>query len=349
LRHDIIGIGGSFGAIDVLKRVLGDLPATLPASIFVTLHTGARGLNLLADVFQPVTSLSVSTAVEGEPVQRGHIYIAPADRHLLVIDQIIRLGRGPRENMSRPAIDPLFRSLATTYGPRVIAVVLTGYLDDGAAGLADVQRCGGLTVIQSPQDAEAPSMPLGALRSTDVEYRAGKDDLGRLLTSLVEEPASGARAIPPDIALEVDIALGRPADTDRIARIAQPVALSCPTCSGVLSQIERPPLRFRCQVGHGFSAETLSDAQTRGADEAIHVALRIIEERKLLMGKMAQDARSVGRESMAHDFDRRGAEYQENIEHLRAVAAQTLPENELDVDVPYKDSAESDNAQSTAA
>jgi two-component system chemotaxis response regulator CheB len=100
------------------------------------------------------------------------MYAAPPAHHLLIIDGAIRLGRGPCENMARPAIDPLFRSAAVSYGPRVIGLVLTGLLNDGAAGLAAVKLCGGVMVVQNPADARAPSMPLGTLRASDVEYRS---------------------------------------------------------------------------------------------------------------------------------------------------------------------------------
>ena len=109
-RRDIIAIGGSLGAIDAVKQLCRDLPADLAATMFVVIHVGAVGSDLLAEIFNAQSKLAISTAVDGEVLRRGHAYIAPADHHLLVIDNIVRLGRGPRENMARPAIDPLFRT-----------------------------------------------------------------------------------------------------------------------------------------------------------------------------------------------------------------------------------------------
>jgi two-component system chemotaxis response regulator CheB len=201
--HDIIVIGGSTGALDVLRQIFTDLPANLPAAIFVVRHVASDGGDMLADILDAAGPLAVKTAVEGDVIENGHAYTAPAGRHLLVDNGIIRLGLGPRENMVRPAVDPLFRSAALSYGPRAIGVVLSGVLDDGAAGLAAVKRCGGLTVVQDPADAEADDMPLNALDACNVDYRAPAGKLAQVLTQLTNEPAPPATPVPGDIALEV--------------------------------------------------------------------------------------------------------------------------------------------------
>jgi two-component system chemotaxis response regulator CheB len=254
-------------------------------------------------------------------VRPGHVYVAPADQHLLVIDGIVRLGRGPRENMSRPAIDPLLRSVATSYGSGATGLVLSGKLNDGAAGLADLKRCGGTSIVQSPTSAFAPEMPLAALQASDIDYRAPLESLGELLTSLLVEPAGPLVPIPRSIELEVDIALGRPCLTQQILEIADPAPFSCPGCGGVLSQIRRgPPLRFRCQVGHGYTGEALADEQESSVDEAIRIALRIIEERAVLTERMAQDAAASGRNLAQASFLEKTEEFRRYAELLRSVA-----------------------------
>jgi two-component system chemotaxis response regulator CheB len=314
--HDIIAIGGSLGAVDALGYLCAHFPANLPAAVLVVIHVGSRGNNLLAEIFDRNSALSVRTASDGEPVHPRHVYVAPADHHLLTIDGIIRLGRGPRENMARPAIDPLFRSVAVGYGARAIGLVLTGMLDDGAAGLADINRCGGLTVVQNPDNAPAPDMPLEALKSTDVDYRADLGDLPPLLHKLALEPAAPSPQIPDEIRLEVDIAQGRLAGPGEVMAIADPVQLSCPACGGVLSQIRRRPLRFRCQVGHGYTAESLAAASEGSTDEALRVALRILEERMVLTQKIADEARHSGRNAAAMAYERRAEECRRNAEIL---------------------------------
>lgn len=308
-HHDIIAIGGSLGAVEAVKRLCMALPGDLAAAVLVTIHVGARGQDLLGSIFNEAGPLSAATARDGEAVCPGRIYVAPADHHLLTIDGVIRLGRGPRENMARPAIDPLFRSVAVEYGPRVIGVVLTGLLDDGAAGLADVKRRGGVTVVQSPTDAEARDMPLDALNASDVDHVAPLRRLPSLLAQLSREPVGTAAPAPADMRLEVDIALGRQVGTADIEKLADPAALSCPTCGGVLSQMRRPPLRFRCQVGHGFSAQTLASKAGDAVDEALSVSLRILQERLNLAEKMAEDARRSGRHAAAAATEERAEEY----------------------------------------
>lgn len=318
---DVIAIGTSTGGVDALKKLASGLPGDLAAAVFVVLHMPAKGPNLLPEILDARCSLPVRLAVDGERVERGCIYISAADRHFLVVDDFIRLGRGPRENLTRPAIDPLFRSVAASYGPRAIGLVLTGELNDGAAGLGDIKRCGGLTVVQNPADALASDMPMSALQASDVDYRAPLSQLPDLLTHLVGQPPGPRPLVPRAIELEVDIALGRPCLTATIQEFADPAPLSCPACSGVLSQVRNDvPLRYRCQVGHGYTALALDAVQQNDLDEAIRVALRIVEERAVLSERMAAEARSTGREQSARTFQERANEMRTYAETLRRAA-----------------------------
>ena len=300
-----------------MQRLCADLPSDLNAAVFSVLHIGA-GPDLLAGMLDQAGPLFATTAEDGALIERGKIYVAQADHHLVLDGEIIRLGRGPRENMTRPAIDPLFRSAAITHGPRVIGVVLTGLLNDGAAGLAAIKQCGGVTVIQNPADASAADMPLSALRASDIDYRAPVSEMGALLAKLSREPAGPQMPVPSDLELEVEIALGRASDTPTIMRLADPVALSCPSCGGVLSEMRaKPPLRFRCQVGHAFTAEVLDQQKEGSTDEALRVALRIIEERATLTAKMATDSRASGRHKSAAMLEARSQEFRHYAEIIR--------------------------------
>lgn len=316
--HDIIAIGGSTGALDALKQIFAGFPADLPAAVFVVRHVASDDGSMVADILDAAGPLTVKTAREGDDIENCHAFVAPAGSHLLVSNGLIRLGNGPRESMARPAIDPLFRSTALAYGPRVIGVVLTGLLDDGAAGLAAIKRCGGITVVQDPADAEADNMPLSALSACDVDYRAPTGKMAHLLAQLTKEPASPALPVPRDIALEVQIAAGRPSTADEIAQIAAPVALSCPSCGGVLSQIaESSRLRFRCQIGHAYTADALDEEQETAVVEAIGVALRVLEERHTLLIKMAADAKRQNRTLSAEQYEERAADYRQRADVLR--------------------------------
>ncbi|MBV9461769.1 MAG: chemotaxis protein CheB [Bradyrhizobium sp.] len=324
-NRDIIVIGGSSGATAPLKEILGRLPADLPAAVFVVLHIPAQGIGILSTVASAATKLPVVQAESGMVIKNGHIYLAAPDTHLLLAESHIMLGRGPRENMVRPAIDALFRSAALQYGPRVIGILLSGFLSDGAAGLTAIKQCGGLALVQDPKDAIADEMPLRALEATTVDLCVPSTKIGDVLSDLVREEAGTRLPVPPEVRLEVEIAAGERIGSDKLTRIADPAALTCPSCGGVLSEIKSAhPLRFRCQVGHAYTADALAREQESKVDEALRVALRIIEERAELVHRMAEDGRHSGRAAVAQMYDARAAEYREYADMIRRVMLHSL-------------------------
>jgi len=317
-RRDIVAIGGSWGAVDAVSRLLCDLPGDFAATLFITIHLGAQGDDILAEILDEHAPISASTARDGDGLRPGHAYVAPADRHLILLDGVVRLGHGPRENMSRPAVDPLLRSAGACFGPRVIGVILTGLLNDGASGLTDLKRCGGLAVVQSPRDAAASDMPWEALRACDVDYRAPLSDLPALLVELTAQNAEPPADIPADILEEVEIALGTARTAILPDDLSDVTPLSCPACGGVLSRIKRhPPLRYRCQVGHAYTAEALATQQGKSVDDTLRFVLRILEERVVLTEMMLADARRAGRMSAANAYAERLAESRANADVLR--------------------------------
>ena len=323
-KRDIIAIGGSAGSGAVLKQLLGGLPRDLPASVFVSTHIPAHSPSLLAEILAGNTPLPVAQALDGQLVERGHVYVAAPDRHLLLIGDTIRLGSGPRENMVRPSIDPLFRSAALSGGPRVIGVVLTGMLNDGAAGLHAIKSAGGVAVVQHPLDAEADQMPLAALEAVEVDHVAPAAKLGELLATIAGTDAGPALPPDGDLRLEVEIAAGARLGSDRLRQIAMPSALSCPDCHGVLSEVnDSRPLRYRCQIGHAYTAENLA-AHIDEVDEAIRVAMRVMEERVTLVERMAIDARQTGRPAVAELYEARAVEYRRYAGTLRDAAVTSL-------------------------
>ena len=326
-RQRAIAIGGSTGALPALRELLQGLSLPFPVPIFIALHIGSEGSNFLADALGGSRKRTIVTARDGEKISSDVAYIAPVDHHLLVIDGHVRLGRGPRENLARPAIDPLFRSVGASYGGGAIGVVLSGMLNDGAAGLADLKRCGGITMVQSPTDAIAAEMPAGAIVASDIDHRGPASRLGQMLTDLLAVAPQPDIPVPKSVLLEIDIALGRPCLTQDIETFADPVALSCPSCGGVLSQVKMRPLRFRCQVGHAFTAEVLDREQEGSLDEAIRIALRIVEERAQLVDRLARDSEAAGRAHSGRDFARKAGELRTHAEVLRRAALrETVPE-----------------------
>src|SRR5215207_9590055 len=205
---DIIVIGGSAGAVEALRAVVQKLPADLGAAVLVVVHLPPSSPGRLPEILQRCTALRVGWATDSELITPRRIYIAPPDRHLLIEDGAVRLTRAPRENHCRPAIDPLFRSAALTYGSRVIAVVLSGRLDDGTAGLWAVKERGGIAVVQDPEEASQPDMPRNALEYTEADHVVPSAQLGALLARLVGDPATpDGRPASPQLALEVQIAM----------------------------------------------------------------------------------------------------------------------------------------------
>ena len=323
-NRDIIAIGGSAGSGAVLRRLVSELPDDFQASLFITTHIPTHSSGYLADVLASGSKLPVSQAIDDQPIERGRIYVAAPDRHLLLIDGTIRLGDGPRENMARPAIDPLFRSAALSYGPRAVGVVLTGMLNDGASGLHAIKALGGTAIVQHPLDAEADQMPLAALQSTEVDHVATAADLAAVLTEVAGEQAGPSIAASDALALEVGIAAGARLGSDKLLRFADPSALSCPDCHGVLSEVrEGQPLRYRCQIGHAYSAEVMA-THIDEVDEAMRIAMRVMEERVTLVERMAEDARRTGRLAVAELYDARAEEYGRYAAALRDAAVLSM-------------------------
>src|SRR6478735_7471049 len=185
--HDIVVIGGSAGGIEALKRICEGLPSDFPAAVFVVVHISPSSRSIMPDLLSRAGKLPARHPRNDEPINRGVIYVAPPDVHMLLRPGHVILRRGPQENRTRPAIDPLFRSAAVAYGSRVIGVLLSGLLDDGCAGLIAIKSCGGLCVVQEPNDAMWSEMPRNALAHANVDHCVPVADMPDLLSRLVHE------------------------------------------------------------------------------------------------------------------------------------------------------------------
>lgn len=308
--RDIIVIGASAGGVEALTCLCRDLPGDIPAALFVVLHLSEK--SVLPQILARAGALPVATAVHQEPIRPGRIYVAPPDRHLLVDDGFVRLVRGPKENGHRPAVDPLFRTAAYVYGPRVVGVVLTGSMNCGSAGLLAVKRQGGIAVVQSPEDAFCPDMPRNALLHVAADHVVPLAGIAPLLVRLsnerVEDPplvtSKGAhreKEIDPPLREGVDV-LG---DTGRSGHL---VLLSCPDCGGSLSErVEGELLVFRCRKGHSYTAESFHAKQSIALEAALWAALRALEESGALLLRLANRARQLNQPKSAARFEERSA------------------------------------------
>ncbi len=292
-HRDIVVIGASAGGVEAVTGLVKEFPADLGAAIFVVLHVAAGYKSVLPRILSSAGPLAAEHARNGEPIIPNRIYVARPDHHLLLHDSQVRVVRGPRENGYRPAIDPLFRTAAFAYGPRVIGVVLSGALDDGTAGLLSIRGQGGVAVVQDPSDALVDAMPRSALKNVDVDHVASAAELGALLPELVRETVEDVRPPPP--LLERESALDLSGSTEGVLKVGSPSSLACPGCGGVLNEVRDGDLvRFRCQVGHAYAPESLYLEQRAHLEGALWAALRALEEQAALSRRMATRARELG-------------------------------------------------------
>jgi two-component system chemotaxis response regulator CheB len=283
--HAIIAIGASGGGVEALSYLARHLPSDLPAAVLIVLHIGANSPSLLPAILDRQGPLTSAPAVDGEPLRRGRIYVAPPDRHLIVKPGHVRLSRAPKENRHRPAVDPLFRSAARTYGEAVVGVVLTGALDDGTAGLLAVKAAGGVAVVQDPHDATFPGMPQNALQYVKVDHCVPLGELPDLLTRLAGPPDVDIfERLPREIAMNEDEATEETPPGDLI----KTSGFTCPTCHGALwEQSEGDFVRFQCRIGHTFSLESLLAEQSDDLESALWGAVRALEESASMERRLA--------------------------------------------------------------
>jgi len=287
-HRDLVVVGASAGGIPALLTLLADLPGDLPMAVLVVVHGSPDSPGGLAEVLDRRSTYPASYARDGLEIAYGHVYVAPPDRHMTTNDGHLTVRHGPRENRFRPAIDPLFRSAAESHGPRVIAVVLSGGLDDGTHGLAMVKSHGGVAIVQSEEDALVPHMPASAANAVEADHVIPASQMAGVIASLVGKPRrvtrrgrSGARARkraaadPPP-----------PADPTEV-----PTVFTCPDCGGALWELEdHGTLRYRCHVGHGITSEGLARAKVDGVEESLWRAVRALAEHAELRRRMASRA-----------------------------------------------------------
>jgi two-component system, chemotaxis family, protein-glutamate methylesterase/glutaminase len=286
-RLHVAAVGASAGGVEALMALAASMPPDLPCAVLVVLHMPSGSQSLLARILDRSGPLTAVAASDGAQLRAARMYVAEADEHLLVRDGQVVLSDGPTENGHRPAIDALFRSVARSHGPRATGVLLSGVLDDGVLGCAAIRSRGGTTIAQRPTDAVFPDMPRNAIEAGVIDEEATAAEIGGLLAALAkrefEEPAMECDA---KLELENRIAMGRRFSTRFDTEVlGAPPRYVCPDCHGSLQEVSDG--NYRCQVGHGWTADALLQARDDEAEGALWVALRSLQEKCKMARKLA--------------------------------------------------------------
>jgi two-component system chemotaxis response regulator CheB len=321
-NRDIIVMGASAGGLSAFNRIIKYLPEQLNAAIFIVWHLSPYSNSMLPEILNRAAKLKARHPADGELIEYGKIYVAPPDHHLLLERGRIRLTKGPKENRFRPAIDPLFRSAAYSYGSRVVGVVLTGALDDGTAGLWAIKDRGGIAVVQDPAEAEQPSMPASALANVQVDHCLPLSEIPPLLITLSQQVVGERRSpMPKDLEIETKIALGADAADLDVKQLGEISEFTCPDCHGTLVKLTNDKLlRFRCHTGHSFGGASLLAELTDSVEQSLWTAIRAVEERIRLLKHLAQHASHLEQREMISTLDRELQENERRADLLRQAA-----------------------------
>lgn len=327
----VVVIGTSAGGLGALKNLISQIPKDFHLPILVVLHISpdATG-NVILDELNKLGTLKCQHAKSGNSLKSGHLYLAQSDHHLLIGEnQKLLVTKGAHENRWRPAIDPLFRSAAVAFGAGVIGIILTGYLDDGTAGMKAIHRCGGICIVQDPEDAEYPDMPRNALNNVKVDHCIPLPEMGALIEKIASLEVKDRKTVPEDILVEAKIAERVLSDLPSVNKLGDQVPFNCPGCGGVLWQIGKDKdLRFRCHTGHSYTAAYLLAEQTSKIEETMWTALRMFEERKNLLTEIARGKSGVSSQSALE----RAEMSQVHIDRIRAILQSS--ENKKGEDFP---------------
>lgn len=312
MKPDLIVVGTSAGGVQALQKLVSGLPARLEAAVCVALHLPAEYESFLPQILSRAGSLPAEHPADGALLEMGRIYCAPADRHLLFEDGRLRVVRGPKENRHRPSIDVMFRSAAAVHGERVAGVLLTGSDDDGTAGLKMIQKSGGLAIVQDPHDSAFPDMPQSALQVLDPDYLLPLAEIGPLLGKVVSREITPERRHPMSEPIEKTFRQEEGVQIDPSV-LGTPSAFSCPDCNGTLWEfVDGELVRYRCRVGHAYSAASMLEAQSDAVERALWTAVRVLEE-------SASTARRIAQKSQVlhEDLNCKAAEREQHAKTLR--------------------------------
>jgi two-component system chemotaxis response regulator CheB len=321
----VVVVGTSAGGMSALSEFVAQLNPAIDAAVFVVMHLSRTSISdYLMHRLKPLTQLKCEVATDNQSIQKGHIYIASPNLHLLVKKGTILLGRGPEENRWRPSIDVLFRSAAAAYSTRAIGVVLTGLLDDGTTGMLAIQRSGGNCIVQDPNEAEYPDMPLSVLNNMEVNYCIPLAEMGDVISTITATSPEEIPA-PQDVIIESEIAERVVVDYNTVKQLGVNSIYACPDCGGGLWNINKGGVgegkidRYRCHIGHSYSEKDLLLKQGEVFETTLWTALRIMEERRNLLMKLTDDHIKKGLQSIAKNYKEKADDIQVHVNKLKEV------------------------------
>lgn len=311
-------MAASAGGVEALTAVLATLPAETPAVILVVLHVAPVVPSVFPAIIARHSQLPARHPDDGELLTAGTVYVAPPDHHLLVsADGRAVVQQGPRENGHRPAADPLFRSVAAVYGRRAVGVVLSGALDDGAAGLAAIKQAGGFAVVQDPDEAAFPSMPRAAIAVAHPDRVASVHDIGAVLLDHLTTLDAGRSERGASTVSDLD----PPSDPEGAVS-----EMTCPDCGGTLwCREDHRALGFECRIGHRYGTDSLMVGKRDALEKALWAAIVALEERADLSRRLLRRLGTGPSDSrLARRYEHQISESDDRLETLRTLVAELI-------------------------
>lgn len=318
----IVVIGASAGGLNALTEMVQSFRKGLDVAYCIVLHLSRKGIgDFVVHRLKQVTSMPCSIAVNGAAIKKDCIYIARPNQHLLVKENKFLLGAGPEENRFRPSIDVLFRSAAVAYTSHAIGVILSGLLDDGTSGMWAIKRSGGTCVVQDPNEAEYPDMPLSVIENMDVDHVSTLAGIGSLIPAIIKIKKGRKKPAPKDVIAESKIAEQTAAGIDDVMKLdVEQSIFACPDCGGGLWEAKNDVIkRYRCHIGHAYTERDLVLKQAQAAGNTLWAALRMMEERKHLLKKMEGQYAKKGYMSLSTNNIEKQKEMTQHIDKLKEI------------------------------
>jgi two-component system chemotaxis response regulator CheB len=286
---NIITVGASAGGIVAVSKLVASFAEDLDAAVFIVIHLGRESIaSVILKQIQRSTNMRCRIPLDGELINNSVIYLAPPDHNMMLDQGKIVIKRGAFENHWRPSIDVLFRSAAAAYDSCVTGIILTCLFDDGTSGMSAIKRSGGRCIVQEPAEAEFPDMPNSVLRNMAVDYELPVHEIGHVLSDLYSRSECFPGEVPADVKLEAAITLRMGSNVEEQLDLGHFTPFTCPDCGGILAKVaeEETIPRYRCYTGHTFTEKVLEIEQIKSIEESLWVAIRMLEERRNLLGKM---------------------------------------------------------------